>query len=259
MNSNIEFNPCAVVPVYNHGKTAMAVVQDLVSKNLPVVLVDDGSSDETKQQLLMIEKQIKECHLFVLDKNQGKGGAVMHGLKEAYKMGFTHALQVDADGQHDLENISLFIDKAYQNPEYLIGSFPVYDDSVPKSRKIGRIITNSCVAFETLSKDIPDAMCGFRVYPLNETYRLITTSRLGRRMEFDIEILVKLHWMGVKMMFFPVRVIYPENGISNFRMFYDNAAISGVHTFLIIGMILRLPILITRKFIGLAACRTKCF
>ncbi len=220
-------------------------MESTVSENKWYVLrVMGGKEKKTK---LFIEKEIDNCHLFVLDVNQGKGGAVMHGLKEAYKMGFTHALQVDADGQHDLDKIELFIGESFKAQDSLICGYPVYDESVPKSRASGRKLTTFFVSLETLSRDIVDAMCGFRVYPLNETFKLISKKRLRRRMEFDIEILVRLHWMGLKMNFYPVKVIYPENGISNFRMFYDNVAISVVHTLLVIGMIFRSPILIGRK------------
>ena len=242
-----EFNPCAVIPVFNHGSTAEAVVRDLVNKKLSVILVDDGSREETSITLTEINRQIDQCHLFTLAENQGKGGAVMHGLKEAYKLGFTHALQVDADGQHDLGEIEVFLNESRKNQRDLICGYPVYDDSVPKSRESGRKITTFFVSLETLSNDIIDAMCGFRVYPLEKTNELITKKRLKKRMEFDIEILVRLHWMGLKMNFYPVKVIYPENGISNFRMFHDNVAISAVHTLLIIGMICRFPLLVGRK------------
>lgn len=242
-----KFNPCAVVPVYNHGSTAEAVIKDLINNDLSVILVDDGSREETATELKRIEQVYSRCHLFNLPINQGKGGAVMHGLKKAFDLGFSHALQVDADGQHDLKNIAHFIEEARKTPESLICGNPVYDESVPRSRESGRKLTTFFVTVETLSHDIIDAMCGFRVYPLEKTNKLLRKKKLRKRMEFDIEILVRLHWMGLKMKFFPVKVIYPEGGISNFRMFRDNLAISGTHTMLVIGMIFRLPLFLTRK------------
>jgi len=241
------YKPCALIPVYNHGKTARSVVSRIISAGLDVVLVDDGSRDETRTELIRIEQEFDGCTLFRLDVNQGKGGAVMQGLREAEKAGYTHALQIDADGQHDLERIEEFLDTSRKSPESLICGYPVYDDSVPAARKSGRKITTLWVGIETLSKDIVDAMCGFRVYPLAATGRLLRRSRLGKRMEFDIEILVKLHWMNIPMTFLPIKVIYPEDGISNFRMFHDNAAISLAHTRLFFGMILRLPLILVRK------------
>jgi glycosyltransferase involved in cell wall biosynthesis len=242
------FNPCAVVPVYNHGTTTGAVVLSLIEHDLPVVIVDDGSNEETALILREIAGDVEGCHLFRLDVNQGKGGAVMKGLMEAKNLGFTHALQVDSDGQHDVSTVDTFIKSSRENPESLIGGYPVYDETVPTARKVGRKLTTVMIYLETLSRDIVDGMCGFRMYPLESCCRLIETGRLGKRMEFDIQFLVKLHWRGVRMVFFPVRVIYPEGGISHFRMFRDNVMISKMHTFLVIGMIFRSPFLIARKF-----------
>ncbi|RPJ05505.1 MAG: glycosyltransferase family 2 protein [Spirochaetaceae bacterium] len=239
--------PCAIIPVYNHGPTAGAVVGSLAVRNLPVILVDDASNAETKAALARIVSETESCFLYTLPVNLGKGGAVSHGLRKAFESGFTHALQIDADGQHDLGQVDAFMKYAQLSPGTLVGGMPQYDDSVPKARLIGRGITNFWVMVETLSRDIPDAMCGFRVYPLAACNRLLTTKRLRRRMEFDIEFLVRLHWRGVRMKFIPVKVIYPEGGISHFRMFQDNIAISLMHTQLFFGMILRLPILLARK------------
>lgn len=251
MKINKEYSLCAVVPVYNHSKTASVVVEALTQKGLHVIIVDDGGSAEANRELQDIINQFQNCSLIVLEENQGKGGAVMAGLLEAYSNGYTHGLQVDADGQHDLNNIDTFVHNSQANSEYLIGGFPTYDESVPTARKIGRKLTTSCVWLETLSKDIKDAMCGFRIYPLESTCNLINKTKLKRRMDFDIDIIVRLHWMGVKMSFLPIDVVYPEDGHSNFRMIRDNVAISKIHTLLIIGMIFRLPgvlfRIITRK------------
>jgi glycosyltransferase involved in cell wall biosynthesis len=241
------YKPCAVIPVYNHGKTAGGVVDEVVACGLPVILVDDGSAEETRVALLKIEDRVDECSLFRLDENQGKGGAVIRGLLEAHAAGYSHAIQIDADGQHDLEKIRTFIEASRTSPSNMICGYPEYDESVPSSRKSGRRITNFWVTLETLSRDIKDAMCGFRVYPLDAAQRLLSRSRLGKRMEFDIEILVKLHWMGVRMIFLPIKVIYPEDGMSNFRMFHDNVAISLAHSRLFFGMIPRLPVLLVRR------------
>lgn len=247
MKVNKEYSLCAVIPVYNHSKSAFKVVETLSLKEINVILVDDGGSADAHNDLLQICKRFQNCSLVTLEENQGKGGAVMAGLLEAYKNGFTHGLQVDADGQHDLSNIDSFVLESKSNFEYLIGGYPSYDESVPKARKIGRKLTTSCVWIETLSTDIKDAMCGYRIYPLEPTCHLIKRAKLKRRMDFDIDIIVRLHWMGVRMKFIPVNVVYPEDGHSNFRMFRDNVAISKIHTLLIIGMVFRLPGFIFRK------------
>jgi glycosyltransferase involved in cell wall biosynthesis len=242
-----QFCPCALIPVYNHGGTARAVVRELVHHGLPVILVDDGSRADTKDQLAAIVAEFSGTSLFTLAQNQGKGGAVAHGLRQAHRLGYSHALQVDADGQHDLGEILTFIETARADPEAMVCGRPVYDDSVPTGRKIGRKITNFWVAIETLSRDIPDAMCGFRVYPVAACWRLLGQREISKRMEFDIEILIRLHWQGVRMRFLPVKVIYPEGGLSHFRVVKDNVAISRIHTLLFLGMLWRSPWILGRR------------
>lgn len=242
----MEFKPCVIVPVYRHENTVRAVVQNLHAHNLPVVIVDDGNTPEALQVLQKVAEEIPNVMVVSHSVNMGKGGAVCTGCKEALKAGFTHALQIDADGQHDPSMIPFLLKTARKHPESLVGGFPQYDASVPKGREVGRKITNFWVAVETLSKDIPDAMCGFRVYPLQATVPVLDKI-LTFRMGFDIEILVRLAWAGVKMHFYPVKVIYPENGVSNFRMLHDNLEISWLHTRLCCGMLVRLPKLLLQK------------
>jgi hypothetical protein len=128
----------------------------------------------------------------------------------------------------------------------LICGYPEYDDSVPKAREQGRKITNFWVAIETLSLKIPDAMCGFRIYPLSLSWPVMKCLR-NNRMGVDIESIVRLAWAGLQMRFFPIKVRYPEDGVSNFRMFHDNVVISMTHTMLCFGMLIRLPLILTRR------------
>ena len=238
---------CALVPVYRHGKTIRGVTAQLLEKKLPVILIDDGNDEETKNFIAAVKSEYPEVEVVVRKENGGKGAAVMSGMLRACELGYTHAFQVDADGQHDLGPVEGFIAAISENPEAMICGYPVYDDSVPASRRNGRKITNFWITAETLSGDIKDGMCGFRLYPLEPACRIIRHSWIGRRMTFDIEILVRLHWAGVRMLFRPIRVIYPEGGISNFRMVRDNIAISGMHSKLFLGMIPRIPFILARK------------
>ena len=239
--------PCVIIPVYNHGETLAAALENLASYNLPTIIVDDGSDEKTKAILDRIESDFSVTRI-ALQENQGKGAAVMTGFRKAWEQGYTHAIQVDADGQHDLGDLGVMLDEAWQNPKALISGNPQFDDSVPASRLYGRKVTRVWVWIETLSLNIPDAMCGFRVYPLEQCIRLIDDIRVGPRMEFDIEIAVRLYWRGVPFVAVPSRVIYPDDGISHFRLWKDNARISWMHTKLIVGMLLRLPLLLLRKF-----------
>ncbi len=244
---NEDIKLCAVVPVYRHEQTVKGVVESIVKYGLPVFIVDDGNTPEAKAVLENVASEIPEATLVSYSKNGGKGKAVSAGLEAAFKAGFTHALQVDADGQHSQDAIPFFIKAAKNHPESAICGYPEYDASVPKSRLQGRKITNFWVAVETISFDIPDAMCGFRVYPLKQAVPLLR--KIGDfRMGFDIEILVRMHWKKIPMRFYPIKVNYPEGGISNFRMFRDNVAISLTHTRLCFGTAFRLPLLLCNKF-----------
>ncbi|MDH0174981.1 glycosyltransferase family 2 protein [Aeromonas dhakensis] len=226
-------NPCLLIPCYNHAAPLAAVLARLAEFELPCLLVDDGSEPVAAAALDALAAQHPWVTLLRHSHNQGKGGAVMTGLRRAHELGFSHALQVDADGQHDLTDLPALLAEARQHPAALVSGRPLYDDSVPKGRLYGRYITHVWVWIETLSFAIKDSMCGFRVYPLASTCALLERVTLGRRMDFDTEVMVRLHWAGVPMRFVPTRVIYPVDGRSHFRLFRDNLDISWMHTRLV--------------------------
>lgn len=243
-----DFSPCVLIPVYNHPAHIARIVDALLAQHLPVLLVDDGSDAPTRAVLDAIHaKHPGTVTLERLPQNLGKGGAVSHGLRRAHALGYTHALQVDADGQHDLADVPVFLDDARQRRDAVICGTPRYDASVPKGRLYGRYITHFWVWVETLSFDIVDSMCGFRVYPLAATAALLAKHRPPPRMAFDTDILVRLYWRGVPVQNRRTRVVYPDNGVSHFQMFRDNVGISWMHTRLVCAMLPRIPMLLWRK------------
>jgi glycosyltransferase involved in cell wall biosynthesis len=238
---------CAVIPVYNHGATVAAVLRRVAGYGIPCILVDDGSAPGCAAQLDTLAAAgaatlVRRAH------NGGKGCAVQDGLKHAYVLGYTHALQVDADGQHALDDIPAFVQASQAHPRALVGGAPTYGADAPRSRIYGRWLTRVWVWINTLSTAIPDAMCGFRIYPLEPTVALLQRRDPGHRMDFDIAVLVLLYWRGVPMVWRPTRVIYPAGGISHFQGLRDNARISAMHARLFAGMLLRSPCLLARKF-----------
>ncbi len=241
------YNACFLIPCFNHGATMPAVVSSLLNFELPIIIVDDGSELETKKFLTPLADS-PSVTLVTLEQNQGKGGAVKAGIKRAQELGFSHAIQIDADGQHDLEALPALIQASQNKPQRLISGQPVYDESVPKARLYGRYATHIWVWIETLSLSIKDSMCGFRAYPINQTQAVLSKYDVGSRMDFDIEILVRLYWEGCDIDFVETRVIYPENGISHFDALWDNVKISWMHTRLFFGMLPRAPKLIARHF-----------
>jgi len=238
---------CSIVPVYRHGEPLLKVVAAIAARDLPVFIVDDGNDGATKGFIDRAARENPGAAVVTLAQNGGKGAAVMAGMKAALEAGYTHAIQIDADGQHDLDAIERFLALSRENPRALVSGYPEYDESVPAARKAGRKFTNAWVAIETLSTDVTDAMCGFRVYPLAPAVKVIRRSWIGRRMTFDIEIIVRLMWAGIPVRFDGVKVIYPEGGVSNFRMVKDNVAITGMHTKLFFGMIPRIPLILGRR------------
>ncbi|MEZ8020466.1 glycosyltransferase [Vibrio splendidus] len=241
------YKACFLIPCFNHGATMPAVVSSLHHFELPIIIVDDGSELVTKQFLAPLAEN-SNVTLVTLEQNQGKGGAVKAGIKKAQQLGFSHAIQIDADGQHDLDALPALIQASQDKPQHLISGQPVYDDSVPKARLYGRYATHIWVWIETLSLSIKDSMCGFRAYPINQTQTVLDKYDVGSRMDFDIEILVRLYWEGCDIDFVETRVIYPENGISHFDALWDNVKISWMHTRLFFGMLPRAPKLIARHF-----------
>lgn len=236
------FTPCVLVPVYNHEKAIGDVVKNIVSHGLACILVDDGSNPACAKVLDSLAEALPgKVHLLRHQTNQGKGEAVMTGIRYAQKNGFTHALQIDADGQHDTKDIPLFLMLAKKAPHAVINGRPVYDQSVPAVRFLCRYITHIWVWINTLSFKIKDSMCGFRMYPVSDVMRIAGKYHFGGRMTFDTDILVKLYWEGIDIINVPTRVAYPADGVSHFKGFRDNLQISLMHAGHFFGMLVRFP------------------
>jgi len=247
MKTGISHSTVVVIPVYDHEHAIGAVVAAVRGHGLPCILVDDGSSPACAtvlQQLAAAEPQ--HITLLVHPHNQGKGGAVMTGLRHAAAAGYTHALQIDADGQHDSADIPRFLAASQAAPAAVINGKPIYDESVPKGRLYARYLTHVWVWINTLSLEIADSMCGFRLYPLAPTLQLMDQAHIGRRMDFDTEILVRLYWRGLRVQNLATRVRYPADGVSHFQVWLDNVLISRMHARLFFGMLLRAPVLLAR-------------
>jgi hypothetical protein len=239
------FRPCCIIPSRNHHLAVAQVIAAVRAAGLPVFLLDDAS-DEPARSVLAAQAGA-EVAVTRLEPRHGKGAAVMQGFRQASAAGFSHAVQVDADGQHDLTRLTELLALARARPEALISGAARYDASVPKARQWGRYLTHFWVWVETLSFQISDSMCGFRVYPLAPTLRLLQRSRIGAFMDFDTEIMVRLFWQGTPVRMVPVGVVYPANNTSNFDMLRDNWRITKMHTRLTLAMLPRAPMLLLRR------------
>jgi glycosyltransferase involved in cell wall biosynthesis len=234
----MEFRPCVVIPTYDNPLTIGTVVEGARAHLPDVLIVDDGSGDEGRRA---IDAIVSAGHARVArrEHNGGKGAAVKTGLRTARDLGFTHALQLDADGQHDLGDIPRFLALASENPGSAVLGHPVYDATMPRGRQAAHELTNFWTRVETGGRHIVDPQCGYRVYPLDAA---IGAAPVGNRMDFDIEIAVRLVWAGVPIINVPTRVRYlprEAGGVSHFRLVRDNLAITLMHVRLVVGSIFR--------------------
>lgn len=238
------FKPCVIIPVYNHHLKISSIVDFFRSQELFCFLLDDGSEVECLKVLKQLEP-LSGVKLVRWNDNRGKGAVVCDGLRLALENGYTHALQIDADGQHELNDVAAMLNLALRNPNDVISANRSYSE-MPKSRRHGRKITDFWVWVNTLSGNIKDSMCGFRIYPLASTCELLRKTDIGRRMDFDTDILVKLYWFGLDVKHVPTSIRYDDENTSHFKMLSDNARISLMHTKLFFGMLVRFPKLLFR-------------
>ncbi|MCB0334794.1 MAG: glycosyltransferase family 2 protein [Bdellovibrionales bacterium] len=227
---------CILIPIFNHGSTIESVVDSLQGFSLPLIIVDDGSDRSTTQVLEKLEQRYDRLRVIYRAANGGKGAAMRDAFAAAFEQGFVHAIQVDADGQHDVQSIPKFLQVATK-PRVIVLGKPRFDASAPRIRCWGRKLTTWLIWLETLSFNVKDGLCGFRLYPVKESHQVISTMDCGKRMDFDPSILVHLVWEGVEVEHVETFVRYPQDGISNFRYVRDNFLITCSH-FKLIGKML---------------------
>jgi glycosyltransferase involved in cell wall biosynthesis len=236
------FRACLVIPFYRHERAIGALLDRLRPHGLPCFIVDDGSGGEAAAVIAGLAAREHEwIRLIALPENRGKGAAVRAGCEAAFAAGFSHAVQIDADGQHDTDDLMKLVEAARQQPQAVVTGIPVYDDSVPRHRFYGRYLTHVLVWLHTASFEIVDSMCGFRVYPLQAALALWAREPVGRRMDFDTDIIVRLHWSGLRVISVPTRVTYPSDGVSHFDLLRDNLRMAKLHLRLFGGMLRRAP------------------
>jgi glycosyltransferase involved in cell wall biosynthesis len=232
------YRACALIPTFDNAMTIAGVVTETRRHIREILIVDDGSGDEGRQATVAIELR-GHARVTRRPRNGGKGAAVKTGFAVAREMGFTHALQIDADGQHDPDDIPRFLALSSENPRAAVLGHPIFDASTPRGRRAAHQLTNFWTSIETGGKFVTDPQCGYRVYPLDAALR---TTVGADRMAFDIEIAVRLVWAGVPIINVPTRVRYlprAAGGVSHFRVVRDNLAISGMHAHLVLIALLR--------------------
>jgi glycosyltransferase involved in cell wall biosynthesis len=241
-----------LIPSYNPGAKVYETVRAARSFWTPVWVVVDGSDDGTLEGLRKLAQEDEGLRVIVLPENRGKGNAVLKGITLAAQQGFTHALTMDSDGQHPADFIPRFMEASRADPHAMILGLPVFDASAPMVRVKGRRLSNGLAHLETLGKGW-DSLFGFRVYPIADLAAVMQGRTWMRRFDFDPEAAVRLVWRGVPPLSIPAPVKYlraDEGGVSHFNYLRDNILLTWMHTRLLFGFLLRLPILLTRKLSG---------
>jgi glycosyltransferase involved in cell wall biosynthesis len=239
-----------LIPSYDTGAKVYETVAAARAAWCPVWVVCDGSRDGTPEGLQKMAADDPGLRVFALPVNQGKGAAVLHGLAQAQREGFTHALTMDSDGQHPADLIPAFMQASRERPEAMILGRPVFDASAPLIRVRGRRVGNAWADFETLGAGVADSLYGFRVYPIAPLVEVMRGQRWMRRFDFDTEAVVRLAWRGVKPINLDAPVKYlsaAEGGVSHFRYGRDNALLTWMHARLVLEFLLRLPLLVWRR------------
>lgn len=218
---------CVIVPTYNNHKTLKRVLDGILLQTSNVIIVNDGSTDATKN-ILAAYQDLAQIHL---EKNKGKGNALRQGFKKAKELCYNFAITIDSDGQHFAEDIPVFLNHLEQEeqPVLLIGSRNMAQEGVPKKSSFGNKFSNFWFWFETGNK-LQDTQSGYRLYPLDRIPEDFYTNKF----EFEIEIIVRSSWKGVAVKNIPVQVLYDVNErVSHFRPFKDFTRISVLNTVLV--------------------------
>jgi glycosyltransferase involved in cell wall biosynthesis len=239
-----------LIPSYNPGDRALETVRAARAQWDPVWVIVDGSTDGSAEKLSAMARSDPGLRVLVRESNGGKGAALLDGLIAARCQGFTHALTMDADGQHPADRIGAFMNASTAAPEAMILGDPVFDASAPPIRLRGRRIANWCTNLETLWAGVHDTLFGFRVYPIAPLIEVMQRSRWMRRFDFDPEAVVRLTWRGMPVVNLPAPVQYfaaEEGGVSHFHYWRDNVLLTSMYLRLFAGFVIRLPLLIARR------------
>lgn len=219
---------CAIIPTYDNPATVAQVAARVREHIEDVIVVDDGSAPPGRAAVQALgDSGVVSVHF--REHNGGKGAAVLTGLELAHERGFTHAIQIDADGQHDTADIPRLLAASRAAQAALVLGQPVFDDSAPKSRRRARKITHVLCAIEAGTLRLGDPLCGFRVYPIAVS---LAARPRGRKMDFDPEVAVKLWWSKTPIVHVLVKVRYfsaAEGGVSHYQLVRDTARIGWMH------------------------------
>lgn len=218
---------CVIIPTFNNQNTIVKVIKDVGNYCYDILVVNDGSTDQTSELISLINN----IEVVSYDKNVGKGYAIRQGFKKALELGFDYAITIDADGQHFADDLQIFAEKHKENPDALIiGSRNIAADGMPSKNTFANKFSNFWFWAETGEK-LPDTQSGFRLYPV-KFYK--KSKFFTNKYEFEIEVLVRSAWSGIKIFPVPIKVDYPEDRVTHFRPLPDFTRISMLNTCLVL-------------------------
>lgn len=241
-----------LIPTYNTGPRLLRTVREALAVWSPVWVVVDGSTDGSDSALdvLAAKQNPGALRIFRRAANGGKGAAVLDGFTAALAEKFTHALVLDADGQHPIDFINSFMAASASRPDTMILGRPIFGPEVPLERLYGRKLSVGLVHLECLGRDIGDPLFGFRVYPIAPAHAVLSAIRGARRYDFDPEIAVRLFWRGVPPLNLPAPCRYiakADGGVSHFHYLRDNVRMVWLHTRLITRLVFTFPIVLAAR------------
>lgn len=225
---------CVIIPTYNNATTIRRVIEDVEKYCSSIIVVNDGSTDDTAAILQSIPSPIE---IVSYPDNRGKGYALVTGFKKAKALGYTHAITIDADGQHFADDIPCFIEGLKHNPEgFIVGCRNLTEENMPRQNTFANRFSNFWFRLQT-GINLPDTQSGYRLYTLSSLKGL---NLITSRYESELELLVYAAWAGVDITSVNVKVYYPpaEERVSHFRPIYDFFRISVLNTVLCLGALL---------------------
>ncbi|MGI4951645.1 MAG: glycosyltransferase family 2 protein [Janthinobacterium lividum] len=219
--------PLVLIPSYNPGPHLARTLRDALAQGHPVWVVSDGSTDGSDAVVEPLG-----ARLLRLPRNRGKGAAVQHGLREAAAEHYTHALVMDADGQHPAACIRPFIAASAAHPAAMVLGRPVFGPEAPRLRMAGHRLSNLATRHLAGAPGIADSLFGFRVYPIAPLLAVMAATRHMRGFDFDPEAAIRLARAGVPALNLPAPVLYRsrrQGGVSHFRYARDNLRLAWMY------------------------------
>ena len=238
-----QYKCCVIIPTYNNQKTIEQIIKDVLVFTSHIIVVNDGSTDATSEILSTFDA----LQIVSYPKNKGKGWALRQGFKEALKLGYENAITIDSDGQHFADDLPNFLDSLSKNKDtIIIGARNMNQDEIPGGSSFGNKFSNFWFKLET-GISMPDTQSGYRLYPIKKLSKMIFFTK---KYEFEIEIIVRAAWKGIKVIPVPIKIFYaPKNErISHFRPYKDFARVSVLNSILVILTVFYgLPVRLLRK------------